>query len=186
MATHPFIPPPVLPPPVLIGYRGCGKTTVGRLVADRLGVPLLDTDALAAAAAGRPIAEIFAVGGEAAFRDLEERAVAEALPAHAVVATGGGAVVREANRRRLAACGRPIVYLRCGAAELARRLAADGGNVRPALTDAGDAAAEVAAVLASREPLYQGAATAVVEVEGLAPAAVAEAVLASVAPKPRS
>src|SRR5690242_10072805 len=89
-------------PIALIGLSGSGKSSAGRRLADRLGWPLLDTDALIALAAGRTVARIFAEEGEARFRDRETSALEQALAGYpAVVATGGGIVLRDANRALL-------------------------------------------------------------------------------------
>lgn len=159
----------------LIGARGTGKTSVGRIVADRLGLPFADADRELERRAGRTIAAIFAEQGEPAFRDLEE-AILGALTAQAglVLATGGGAVLREANRRLLRRFGW-VVWLTAEPDILAGRLRSDPGS-RPALTAAGTLA-EVAAVLAARTPLYREVADAIVETAGRTPAEVADAVL---------
>jgi shikimate kinase len=95
---------------VLIGAPGAGKTTVGRMVAGRLGVGFRDTDADVAAAAGKPVAAIFVDDGEAAFRALEATAVADALRTHAgVLALGGGAVLTPATQEALR--GHQVVFL---------------------------------------------------------------------------
>ncbi len=79
----------------LLGLSGVGKSTVARLLAERLGWAVVDTDALIVAAEGRPIADIFANDGEARFRDLEAAALAEALKrVPAIVATGGGCALK--------------------------------------------------------------------------------------------
>ncbi len=84
------------PAAILIGPPGAGKTTVGALLADRLGVAYLDTDASVEAVAGKPVADIFVEDGEPAFRKLEHEAVAAALGGHdGVVGLGGGAVLDE-------------------------------------------------------------------------------------------
>src|SRR4051812_17648318 len=96
------------PPPrlFLIGYRGTGKSTVGPLLAAALGWEFADADDLIEAAAGRSVADIFAAEGEAGFRDREAAALAELCRGERrVVATGGGAVLRPANRELLAASG---------------------------------------------------------------------------------
>ncbi|MEE8169110.1 MAG: shikimate kinase, partial [Phycisphaerae bacterium] len=78
---------------VLIGHRACGKTTVGRALAQRLGRPFVDTDELVTAAAGRTVRDIFEQEGEAGFRSRERAAVVQATSADAsVIAVGGGAV----------------------------------------------------------------------------------------------
>ncbi|MFB6259776.1 MAG: shikimate kinase, partial [Thiohalorhabdaceae bacterium] len=96
----------------LVGPMGSGKSTVGRALAARLGTNLVDLDELVAAGAGLSIPEIFEAEGEAGFRDREQAALADIadLRGPLVVATGGGAVLREANRRRMAEAGR-VVYL---------------------------------------------------------------------------
>ena len=92
-------------PIVLVGLPGAGKSKVGRLLARDLDVPHIDTDAMIVERTGRSIAEIFASEGEAIFRLLEARAVADALEREAVISLGGGAVVTEAVRDRLAGWG---------------------------------------------------------------------------------
>jgi shikimate kinase len=164
---------------VLIGYRGTGKSTVGRIVAERSGRRFVDADREIEARTGRSIRSIFAEGGEPAFRESEERTLAELVveAPGAVLATGGGAVLREANRRRLREFGF-IAWLSADPTELARRLGADTSGLaeRPALTAAGTLE-EIARVLADRTPLYQGLADAVVPTDGRDPRDVAEAVL---------
>ncbi|MBQ8387520.1 MAG: AAA family ATPase [Clostridia bacterium] len=93
---------------VLTGMPGSGKSTVGRRLAKRLGRPFIDTDELIVKSAGKPITEIFAELGEVGFRDLETRAVREAANGHtgAVIATGGGAILRDCNVRALKRSGR--------------------------------------------------------------------------------
>lgn len=157
----------------MVGPRGSGKTTIGRLVADRLAVDFADADAEIVARAGRSIPEIFADDGEPAFRQLEAETIADLLTqAPLVLATGGGAVLNAQTRRRLQDAG-PVVYLSADPATLHERTAGDPN--RPPLTDL-PAEDEVAAILAEREPLYREAATAVVPTDGL-PEFVAERVL---------
>lgn len=164
---------------VLIGYRGTGKSTVGRILAEQLGRAFLDSDREIEARSGRSIRSIFVESGEAAFRDWEERAIAELTfeSPGAVLATGGGAVLREANRRRLRDFGF-VAWLTADPTELARRLEADGSGLggRPALTAAGTLD-EIAQVLAARSPLYVELADAVIPTGGKDPRDVAEAIL---------
>lgn len=140
----------------LIGYRGCGKSTVAALLAPRLGLAWIDADEVLERRAGRSIAALIADRGEAAFRDLEAEVLADLLagPA-AVLATGGGVVLRESNRMLLRDRGRPVVWLRAAADVVRSRLAADPltAGRRPGLTGS-DPLAEVAAALTDREPLY--------------------------------
>ena len=150
---------------ILLGPRGSGKTTLGRLVADGWGVPLIDLDAEVVRIAGRSIAAIFADTGEASFRDLESAALADAVTRDAVIATGGGVVLREANRRLLLACDCSRVFLHADAATLWQRIAADPATAatRPALTaHAGED--EVRHLLETRLPLYRAVATREVDV----------------------
>jgi shikimate kinase len=163
----------------LVGYRGTGKSTVGRILADRANRTFLDMDLELEARIARSVAAIFAEEGEPFFRDWEERTLAELLSSHpsAIVATGGGAVLRETNRRRLREFGF-VVWLTADAAELARRLGSDprGFDQRPALTSAGTIV-EIAQVLEVRTPLYQEVADAVIETGRKNPDEVATAIL---------
>ncbi|QEH36802.1 Shikimate kinase 1 [Aquisphaera giovannonii] len=165
---------------VLVGYRGTGKSTVGRIVADRAGREFVEVDAEIERRAGRSIRAIFAEDGEPAFRDMEEEAVrglVRDFPG-AVLATGGGTVMRATNRGLLRGHGL-VVWLRAEPAELARRIEADAISfaTRPALTAAGPLA-EIPAVLAARTPAYREAADHEVEAQGHAPERIAEQILA--------
>jgi shikimate kinase len=164
----------------LIGYRGTGKSTVGRMLAARLNRPFLDADLEIESRAGMPIAEIFAEWGEPEFRDREERTLVELTTTfpNAILATGGGAILRPSNCEILARFGL-VVWLRAEPAELARRLETDqaSGASRPALTTAGTIA-EIAQVYHARQALYEAAAHAAVDTQGRSPGDVAEQVLA--------
>jgi shikimate kinase len=160
---------------VLIGPRGCGKTTVGRLLARRLRCDFVDTDELVEQAAGKPIAQIFAEGGETAFRRLERHAIDQSLNrSRCVIAVGGGAVLDEANRAALRAAG-VCFFLTAPAQELYRRLSADprSASTRPPLTEL-PALAEVERVLAGRQQLYEAMADYVIETAGRTPQQVAD------------
>ncbi len=161
---------------VLIGYRGTGKTTVGRIVAEATGRPFLDLDRAVEEAAGRPIAEVFALLGEPAFRTLEEEAIATRLGrgTSLVVASGGGAILKESNRRRLREHG-TVVWLTARPEVLADRLGRDPGG-RPSLTASG-LLDEIADVLSLREPLYRQTAHEIVATDGLSPHEVARLVV---------
>jgi shikimate kinase len=167
----------------LIGPRGTGKTTVGRILAARLGRTFLDTDDLIQELDGRTIARIFAEEGEPRFRDYESAAL-ECVLGHpgAVVATGGGIVLREPNRRALRQFGF-VAWLTAGSETLADRLRADPEGLlgRPALTVAGTLG-EITAVMAAREPLYREVADVGIDTSALTVAEVADAVLAAWAP----
>jgi shikimate kinase len=156
----------------LIGYRGCGKTTVGKRLADSLWQKFVDTDDLVVKKAGRSIKQIFEEQGEAAFRDLEAQAVAEVcqLKDH-VVSLGGGAVLREENRKAIKEAGLKVIYLKCEPAELVRRIQADPTTAatRPPLTGLGGGIEEVTKLLADREPLYRSIKTGELDVTHLSP-----------------
>jgi shikimate kinase len=144
---------------VLIGYRGSGKSSVGRALAERLGREFADTDAEIERRAGTAIADIFRTQGEPAFRSLERQVVADlAAREGLVLATGGGVVLDPANVAALRRNGK-VAWLRCGAEDLARRIAADPATrrTRPDLTPVGGLE-EVRRLLAVRTPLYEGAA----------------------------
>ncbi|MDA1040831.1 MAG: shikimate kinase [Planctomycetota bacterium] len=163
----------------LIGYRGCGKSTVAALLAARLGCGWQDADAVLEAAAGCSIAEMIAAQGEAAFRDAEATILASTLASAAgVVATGGGVVLRAENRRLLREAFRPVVWLSASADVVRCRLAADPTTAsrRPALAG-GDLLDEVATTIADREPLYRECADLVIDTASTTPASVAETIV---------
>ena len=136
---------------VLVGLSGSGKSTVGRLLADRLGRRFVDTDDVIEAHAGKPIPRVFEEQGEATFRKIESAAVEEVLAGEpAVIATGGGAPVDQANRSKLWA-GNLAVWLDAPVEVLVRRVG-DAGNGRPLLF--GDAAGRLARLRAEREAIY--------------------------------
>jgi shikimate kinase len=161
---------------VLVGPPAAGKTTVGRLLGERLGVGFTDTDDLIVARAGKPVGEIFVDDGEEAFRELETAAVAEALETHeGVLALGGGAVLSEQTRARLA--GQPVVFLSAGVPASATRVGLN--RDRPLLL--GNPRQQLRALLDARLPLYREVAAATVETDELTPDEVADAVVTAVA-----
>lgn len=137
-------------------------------LAERWGFDWFDTDDVVEARAGKRIADIFAQDGEPAFRDLEAAVVAELAndPRPAVLATGGGVPLREENRRILRERG-VVVWLTATVETIARRMSGDKATAsrRPALTDAKSPVAEIAKVLAAREPIYRDAAMLSVAVD---------------------
>ncbi|MEX2187457.1 MAG: shikimate kinase [Pirellulales bacterium] len=166
----------------LVGYRGTGKSTVARLLALRLGWDWVDADVEIELRAAKSIAAMFADEGETAFRDLESVVVADLTRRkQTVIALGGGAVLREENRSAICECF--VVWLRASVDAIVARLDADATTAarRPNLTIAGGRA-EVAALLAEREPIYRRLARAVVDTDDKTPAEVAEAIYAQLPP----
>jgi shikimate kinase len=164
----------------LVGSRGTGKSTVGRILARLSGRTFLDADLELEARAGRSVASIFSADGEPAFRDWEERTLAELIEQSptAVIATGGGVVLREQNRQRLRDFG-VVVWLTAEPAELASRLSADPRALaaRPALTTEGTII-EIGRVLEMRAPIYRAMADTVIDTVGSTPDEIAAAILA--------
>ncbi|MET8947839.1 shikimate kinase [Streptomyces sp. NPDC004542] len=159
---------------------GVGKSTVGSLLAERLGCPFRDTDDDIVAARGRAVADIFADEGEAAFRMLEKAAVAAALEEHeGVLALGGGAVLDGGTRELLAA--HTVVHLSMGVEEAAGRAALDVS--RPLLAD--HSLDRWRALAEERRPLYAEVASAVVATDGRTPAEVVQAVIDTLEWRPR-
>jgi shikimate kinase len=149
---------------LLIGMMGAGKSTVGRMLADRLGWPYFDSDEQVEAHTGHTVPEIFAARGEAAFRAQEALALAQATTGDgpAVLSVAGGAVLDAESRLRIKGAGL-VVWLRASVATLAHRVGS--GQGRPLLS--GDPEANLARLLLEREPLYEQLADLVVDVDHL-------------------
>jgi len=150
----------------LIGPRACGKTSAGRLLAERLGREFIDTDHAFVAAAGMEIGDYVERNGWDAFRDREAEIFArEAAPGGRVIGCGGGIILREENREILKTG--TTIYLKVEPEELARRLMNDPGEAqRPSLTGK-SLVDEVRDVLTGRRSLYEGCADIVVMGESL-------------------
>lgn len=157
---------------VLVGVPGSGKTTVGQLLAERLGVGFRDTDQDVERAEGRSVPDIFVEDGEPYFRALERAAVVAALEEHdGVLALGGGAVLDEGTRALLA--DQPTVWLQVGASAGAHRVGLD--VPRPVLL--GNVRSRMVALLNERSPLYDAVARLRVDTESRTPDEVADSIL---------
>jgi shikimate kinase len=144
----------------LIGLPGGGKSTVGRHLARNLNVPFFDSDHEVERRIGGSIRDYFAAQGEEAFRDIEQDVVAQLMRSDAgVVATGGGAVLREANRRALHEHS-TVVYLRSAPEELFRRLRHD---TRRPLLQVPDPLRKLRELYRARDPLYRQTAHFIIE-----------------------
>lgn len=165
---------------ILTGFMGTGKTSTGRIVAERLGWPFIDLDERIVARAGKPIPRIFAEDGEPAFREMEARACQELSEAAGlVVATGGGAVLRAENRAALVSGG-TVICLEAAPEALAERLGT--ATDRPMLAGA-DRRERIVELLAAREAAY-ATLPHHVDTTGLSASQVADRVLALTAGLP--
>lgn len=154
---------------VLVGAPGSGKSTVGQLLAARLGLPFVDVDELIEQRTGRSIAEIFADDGEPSFRALEEQTTLELLAGEAgVLSLGGGAVLSAATRAALR--GHRVIWLQVAAATAVQRVGLN--EARPLLL--GNVRGRLIKLLAERTPLYAEVATEQVETDHLSPEAVVD------------
>ncbi|WP_405041371.1 shikimate kinase [Parvibaculum sp.] len=148
---------------VLVGLMGAGKTTVGRRLAQKLGLPFVDTDAEIERAAGETIPEIFERHGEAAFRDGERRVISRLLEnGPQVLATGGGAFMDDTTRAKIAARG-ISVWLRADLDVLMRRVARRSN--RPLLKQ-DDPRRVMERLIAERHPVYAEADITIDSLEG--------------------
>ncbi len=159
----------------LTGFMGSGKTTVGKVLADFLGCPFMDLDDLVVKKAGKSVPDIFAQDGEPAFRQLEAQVLRKTVDKYAestaVLALGGGAVLAPASAALLhekTVC----IYLRATLDTLLARL--EGETAGRPLADA-----SLADRLASREPIYEETAHAIINTDGLTPDEVADEIIIS-------
>ena len=146
---------------VLIGSPGAGKTSVGRRVAERRKVAFADSDHLIEDRAGSSVSDIFVNDGEQYFRDLEAEVIAQALVSQkGVLSLGGGSVMREETRERLAAV--PVVWLRVSLQDAASRVGMN--TARPLLL--GNVRGTLSALMQARNPVYEEVADGVVDTSG--------------------
>jgi shikimate kinase len=157
---------------ILIGPPGAGKSTVGPLLAARLGTGFLDTDDEVAAVARKEVSDIFIEDGEGAFRVMEAPVVQRAAGYQGVVALGSGAVLDEGAQRLLA--GRPVVYLETSFAEVAKRT----GMTKARIPVPGNPRGMLRAMLEERRPVYQSLARATVPTDELSPEEIADQIAA--------
>lgn len=143
----------------LVGLPGSGKSTVGRQLARRLQLRFSDSDHVIEQRIGCPIREYFEREGETSFRDIEEQVIDELTQQSGVLSTGGGAVLRDANRQHLHTRGK-VVYLKSTPEELMRRLRHD--TQRP-LLQVGDPLQRLRELYAARDPLYRETAHFVID-----------------------
>jgi shikimate kinase len=161
---------------LLIGMMGAGKSTVGRMIAERLQWPYVDSDEEVERRTGMTVPQIFAKKGEPAFRAEEAHALDEAATSDGpvVVSVAGGAVLDADNRARIRQAGL-VVWLRAEVSTLAQRVGAGAG--RPLLGD--DPQAALSRLYLERAPLYRDLADLTVDVDQSTPAEVADRVLAA-------
>jgi shikimate kinase len=162
---------------ILIGFMGCGKSSIGRRLAGRLGHEFHDSDDLITARAGKSITDIFKDEGEASFRDRETMELRELIDSQGIVlATGGGAIIREENREILRRIGL-VVWLHSDPETLFER--SSRSRKRP-LLEVENPRSAFNALLESRLPVYEAAADCKVEVSGLSHDQTVEALLRAI------
>ena len=167
-------PEPVEESIVIVGAPGSGKSTVGALLAERLGVAFTDVDAVIEQRAGRSIAEIFAEDGEPAFRELEEATTAELLSEPGVLSLGGGAILSERTRKALR--DHRVVWLRVTASSAISRIGLD--TARPLLL--GNVRGRLIKLLGERTPLYDQVATTRIDTDTTTPGEVVELIVRTI------
>lgn len=162
---------------VLVGMMATGKSSVGRVVADALARPLLDSDDQIEARTGLTVREIWHRDGETAFRRLEAKVLADALDSDtpAVIAAAGGVVLAAENRERLVASSALVIWLRARPDTLLARLEDSGDTHRPLLDE--DPAGTLERMYQDRAPLYREVADDVVDVDDVDAETVAAQVL---------
>lgn len=165
----------------LIGYRATGKTTLARLLAERLGWDWIDADVEIERVAEKTIAEIFAEDGEPVFRDIEARVIADLTGrSNLVIAAGGGAPLREESRKAMRQGGQ-VVWLQATPETIHARMTGDATTAtrRPNLTDRGPLD-EILHVVSVREPIYRESAHVEIDTEGKTPESLVNEILSRI------
>jgi shikimate kinase len=159
---------------LLVGMMGAGKTTTGRMLADRLGWPYVDTDDEIERRTGRSVPEIWKANGEAAFRSEESVVLADVCASQqsVVVSVGGGAILAKRNREEMKGSGL-VVWLRADVATLLERVGSGAG--RPLLS--GDPSGALSRLWEERAPLYAGLANVTLDVDRMSPPQVVDRIL---------
>lgn len=164
---------------LLIGYRGCGKSGVGKLLSELLDRDLIDTDIAIETSQGKTIAEIFAEVGEAGFRDLESNQIAnlDSLKRSAIISLGGGAILRPENRRCIRNLGK-TVWLQATPETIFERISNDETTQsrRPKLSNLSDRD-EIRSILEMRVPWYKEVADLAVSTDGVSMERVAKTIV---------
>ncbi|MDR2345814.1 MAG: shikimate kinase [Planctomycetaceae bacterium] len=161
---------------ILIGYRGTGKTTVASILSERLSIPAFDSDKEIERKAGKSIAEIFSFHGESGFRDIEELVIADllAIKTPIILASGGGAILRETTRNKFREIGN-VVWLQASPETVLKRIQADTATqtMRPNLTSLLPLE-EIDLLIEKRKPFYEQTATIAINTDNLSPTQIAD------------
>ena len=153
-----------MPRIILIGPPGCGKSTVGQAIADRLNCMFVDTDSVVEQEYGHTISDIFVDKGEAFFRDLEYKALEDSLQIpDCALALGGGAAISQRAQDLLSQCKSPIIFLDVSLAVAAPRVGFN--RDRPLLL--GNPRAQWQELAQTRRPIYESLATQTIKVDGM-------------------
>ena len=163
---------------ILVGFMGCGKSTIARVISKQLNYPLLDTDAIITKTAGTSIPEIFKLHGEDHFRDLETKCLADISSEQSIrkiISTGGGLPLREKNRQLMKSLGY-VVWLQANVDTILKRTKNNGH--RP-LLNVPDPRAEIQSLLDQRKSIYADCADLVIQTDDLAIAETAHGIIES-------
>jgi shikimate kinase len=156
----------------LVGYRGCGKSTLGKRLADKLWEKFIDIDDVIVRKEGKTIKDIFEQLGEDYYRDVETSCLIETLQnKDFILALGGGTLIRPENRQMVREWAGKIIYLRCDPQVLLERIQSDPMSrlTRPSLTSLGGGIEEIRIKLSEREPIYNEVKDAELDVTNLTP-----------------